>query len=85
MDRVLKKLAQEKSFTKNQFIQAYKDVNPLNLSDPMWRFVVEEQIVQYLKSGAIVEKSQLEFELTPRAKSVLEESEDYLEELKAHG
>jgi hypothetical protein len=51
-DPVLLDLMQLSSFSKDDFVSVYSKHHPLNMMDPIWKFVVEEEIAKYIESGA---------------------------------
>lgn len=52
-DLVLFELMHLSSFTKDDFVSIYRKHHPLNMMDPIWQFIVDEQIARYLGSGAV--------------------------------
>lgn len=75
MDFVLKELALKGVFTKDEFVTSYKKHQPLNMLDPIWSFVIEEELKKYLESGALVQDGHSSYRVTEKAKETLQRDE----------
>jgi hypothetical protein len=52
-DPILCEMVKKETFDREDFIVMYSRHRPLNLNDPIWKFVIREELKHYLESGAI--------------------------------
>lgn len=71
MDLVLRELAEKETFTKDEFVTSFKRHRPLNMLDPIWSFIIEEEIKKYLDSGALLQSGYDSFTVTEEAKEAI--------------
>ncbi|MEX0798314.1 MAG: hypothetical protein WD025_02665 [Bacteriovoracaceae bacterium] len=75
MDHILKELVDFDIFTKDEFVGVFKKHKPLNLFDPIWNFIIEEELGKYRASGAVRQINFHQFQITPKARQALGQQE----------